>query len=459
MLVGYIKMENFTFLQTSFSLSDMVDDADDINYLGVADSTWENITGSTEMDRSLLSGRNTPSNANLHDMSYRFHKYLSQPHNIISLVLGIVGIIFNVFSILALFQIRNRLNTHYRLIISLAVSDTLIGISILMHLINKIVHTSYKFGSGPWDERLKSRCFFLFIKALNTTSLNISLLNLMGMSIDHYMAITKPLKYHKLMDKKRARIMIITLWIIATICGFSGFFSGISIHKIYRERYNFNYCESVHKSLYYHEEYSMLVIAFLCTIVMFFIYVRIYVKVKRHRAPGEIGQVNINRKREEKRNKKALITTLLVLGSFVLCWLPTCLFQLVLMVGVRTRLVDLKSLDPNLFQLLIHADKYLLNLLLLNSICDPIIYTVRCQEVRLGYRRLFGRLLGKKRNNTRGRSSKRGSFKTSFMTLGHVDRHAVNDFATAETVLMSNRNGVTLAMTSLSTSSNSKLSE
>ena len=44
--------------------------------------------------------------------------------------------------------------------------------------------------------------------------------------------------------------------------------------------------------------------------------------------------------------------------------------------------------DPEYLIKLALADKYLLSLLLLNSICDPVIYTVRTYEVQLGYKRL-----------------------------------------------------------------------
>ena len=133
-------------------------------------------------------------NDKLFDISYRAEIYLLRPAPILMLLLAFIGIFCNAFSIAALCQIPNRLNTHYRLILSLAVSDTLIGVSIVLYLLNRVINPSIKPGSGSDWVRIKSRCAFIVIKALNTTALNISLLNLMGMSVDHYTAITKPLR-------------------------------------------------------------------------------------------------------------------------------------------------------------------------------------------------------------------------------------------------------------------------
>ena len=131
----------------------------------------------------------------LFDIGYRMDIYLLQPAPLVALTLALVGIVFNLFSMAALCQIPNRLNTHYRLILSLAMSDTLMGISIVLYLVNRVLNPSIMPGIGSSWNRIKSRCPFIVIKALSSTSMNISLLNLMGMSVDHYTAITKPLRY------------------------------------------------------------------------------------------------------------------------------------------------------------------------------------------------------------------------------------------------------------------------
>ena len=127
----------------------------------------------------------------------------------------------------------------------------------------------------------------------------------------------------------------------------------------------------------------MLALSPWCFTVIVYIYIRIYVKVLRHRRPGsyveEQNQVSIN------KASKALITTLLNLGTFIITWLPLCLFQVTMIIQVQHAP---KAVFENML-LLAEVDKYLFALLMLNAIADPIIYAVRIHEVKVGLSRLF----------------------------------------------------------------------
>jgi len=187
-------------------------------------------------------------------------------------------------------------------------------------------------------------------------------------------------RYQKLLSKRRARVLIASLWAVALLCGFSDFFTPLHTY-LWAEETKLNYCELVHTSRYF-EEYSVLGLAFVCLVVMLCLYIRIYLKVQHHKLPGE----STNHKKDEKRNRRALVTTLLILGSFIVCWLPTCLFQLTMMVLVANRFI---TVNDQLRFILTNADKLMVNLLLVNCICDAAIYTLRCKEVRTGYRKLL----------------------------------------------------------------------
>ena len=311
------------------------------------------------------------------DLQGRIEAFMTQPHRVIMLVLGFIAITINILSLFALFHIRNRLNSHYRLIISLSISDLLVGVSILLYVTNKVINPIPVYSHEPYNNG-SERCTFIFLRALNTTALNISLLNLMGMSIDHYLAINKPLHYPKLMNLQRVRLMICILWVAAFLCGYLGVFASIFwYHELKHE--NNTYCH-VALDKPFHEEFITMGIAAVCLFVMVFIYTKIYRTVSQRMAPGVRHQV----KSEERRNRRALITTLLILGSFVLCWIPGCLFQIIMIISVKNTFIE-----RDLIVKLVQADYYFFDLLLLNSICDPIIYTVRTYEVQLGYRRMF----------------------------------------------------------------------
>ena len=317
-----------------------------------------------------------------YNIHHRITIMLHQPHEVIAIVFGTICILLNVVILMALYKVQNRITTHYRLIISLAVSDMLVGGSVLLFKVNKAFNPTYRDGDGPYWARLTSKCAFLFIKALNTTGLNITLMNLMTMAFDHYIAIMKPLQYPVIMTKARVVCAIVIMWVIALMLGFSDFFSAIVVYSKFQAQYN--YCEVVLQTLY-QDEFTVFANAPICLGIMIFIYTRIYMKVLRRRQPGLEESISGGR-RENRRTGKALITTLLNIGTFVLAWLPLCLFEVSMLVIAKTDPQYLRNPSNQTTMLL--ANQHLYNLLIFNAIADPIIYTVRMKEVRIGFMRM-----------------------------------------------------------------------
>jgi MFS family permease len=203
----------------------------------------------------------------------------------------------------------------------------------------------------------------------------------MMMAFDHFVAIIRPLHYPLHMRKKRSIIIILALWGFSFVLGFSDFLTGFN--KYYFEE-SLNYCESVYLSLY-NDEYAVFVIAGLTLIIMFYIYTRIYLKIRALQRPGVKVSDQQSNPSDLRRNKRALITTLLILGTFMLFWMPMCIYQITLIIYVN---FGSRAIEKHLY-ILITFDRYLYNLLQLNAISDPIIYAVRMYEVQLGYKRMF----------------------------------------------------------------------
>ena len=169
-------------------------------------------------------------------------------------------------------------------------------------------------------------------------------------------------------------------WVISITCGFSDFFSilvDLRKYNYYRDRLNF--CEFIWISPY-QDEYSLFVIVVLCMFAMMFLYISIYRALRYDQRDGlpleELGQI-----------KRALLTTLLVLASFMLCWLPMFILEIALLIQVEVNPLAIEKL----FFFLLKADQHLYNLLLLNSLLDPIVFLVRVSDVRLGCLRMFCR--------------------------------------------------------------------
>lgn len=313
------------------------------------------------------------------NLSERANIILIQPETILTLFLCFIAIIANVFSICATCHMPSGLKTHSKLIISLALSDLLIVFTVLTHILNKVFITPLLPPFFTPHERLTSACMSSFVNALNASANLISLLNLFAMAVDHYIAIMRPLHYPRLMNKYRGNVMIVTLWCFAFIGGFSSFFSGISTftHEISQK---FNYCEFI---LYneFQVEYLVFATAFISLIAIMYIYLRIYCKIRNSKFRDTYMQ------KDSLHNNKAMVTTLLIIGTFILCWLPTCVFQIALIIQIHVDEAAVKQVVTSLFR----ASKYLYVLVLLNSICDPIIYAVRLKFVKIGYYRFLSR--------------------------------------------------------------------
>ncbi|XP_069111313.1 melanocortin receptor 5-like [Argopecten irradians] len=312
---------------------------------------------------------------NLHE---RAEVILSQPETILILVMSFLALLINIVSICATSNIPRGLTTHSKLIISLALSDILITISVFVHVLNKVFNSAKIPPLMQPNQRLMSSCMFALINGLNTMAHLISLLNLLAMAIDHYVAVLQPLYYNVILSRVKGNVIIAFLWSLAFVGGFCNFLTGLGSSKA-RTRY-LNYCEVI---MYndFHGEYLIMITTFICLVSIVFIYLRIYCEVKA------INNRLTQLQKDSFHNKKSQITTLLIIGTFIVCWLPTCIFQIVMVIQIQVN----RQMVKNLFVTLLRANKYLYALLLLNCVCDPIIYAVRLREVQMGYYRLLSR--------------------------------------------------------------------
>lgn len=165
--------------------------------------------------------------------------------------------------------------------------------------------------------------------------------------------------------------MIIGLWLISFLLGFSNYFSGIFELSSGDEFSRNFYCTLITYNRY-NEAYCTYVIALLCFFTMTYVYLRIWFIVrKKQEVHVQLSPLS----NLEKQHRKATLTTLLILGTFVLLWLP----------AVVGGVVDTSVNSVQTFKLLLHLS----NLLIVNAISDPIIYGVRLTTIRSGYKRLW----------------------------------------------------------------------
>ena len=305
-------------------------------------------------------------------------QHLHEPVVIAMMILCLLALLTNILSILATKHVPSNLFTaHFRLILSLAAGDILTVFSVVFHIMNKVLNPPVLFHLNTKEERLMSACGFQFVVSLNVTAHLISLLNLFAMAQDHYVAIMKPLHYNQIMTSRRVNQMISILWAFALLGGFSNFLAGIAKPSQYED---FNLCE---RALYsdYQAEYLLIIMTVLCFLGIAAIYIILYSTIKK------LQKFPISLAQNKMPNKKALVTTLLIIGTFGLCWLPDMLFELVMIIQIH---VD-DSKVKEFIVIFVQANKYLYILLLCNSLFDPIIYAIRLKEVQMGYIRFLSK--------------------------------------------------------------------
>ncbi len=335
-----------------------------------------------------------------------------QPANVIMIVIGVLAIVLNVFTVISIAVIRHGLSTNLKLILSLCLSDVLVSLCVLLGMIRM----------NPFNNNSET-CGYIAWRGLKMASHIISLFNLLGLGLDHYFAIVKPLEYLTKTTACFPSCMIILFWITAGLAGFSDLYipsdlyfycksfsnghhgftdtANVSDHvnvsyftavleKTLQETATnsssvpLSFCETVVCSTY-KTEYVIFSLVAVLLVSLICLYTRVCLEI-HHRLKYFCG-----RRHTLQRNKSGVVTTMIVVVVFILCWLPYCLFEVTIFLCMLTRPQE----SIKYFSLSAWLDPYLYNLLLLNSLCDPIIYALRMREVRLGHLYVFRLISGR----------------------------------------------------------------
>ena len=201
-------------------------------------------------------------------------------------------------------------------------------------------------GSSP---QTMTSCFVWVSSAVGQTCIAASLLHLMLMSGECYLAIKHPFAYQNgLVTEARIIIASSMAWICAAIV------YGIRV-SIFRE-------------------ISVVIILAVISIVVY-CHVVIYKEVRRNTQQIIANQVSLAVKEKLLKNKKAFNTTVVIVLTLFLCYIPTCIWLIVFIF-----LDGEKSFDVG------HIAYFPITfLVLLNSSINPLIYTARIRHFRVAF--------------------------------------------------------------------------
>ena len=249
---------------------------------------------------------------------------------------------------------------------NLAVSDIVIATGMSLHLFEMLC---------PWLN-LSGNIWYCFVKmSISITSYTESGITLMCMSLDRFCAIAYPMR-HFLRHRQRRRIssVIVCTWVVSLV---TGFLPSLIVYRKNLKLQEVHTCQIPKPS-------TLGVVAFLLFQIMFNsvlcgLVIR-KVKAKRNVAP-------INKQVIMKSKTRLLVK---VYSLFALCWFPFIVVSIVLEL----------DLDPGKRRTFVCARKYLLQLGMVNSCLNWMLYGL----TNVRFRKAFKTILSCK-NKTESRNS------------------------------------------------------
>ena len=249
---------------------------------------------------------------------------------------------------------KPRLQTMYNLLLcALAATDMVVGA--VIQPIYVVGEMSLLTGSSLTEYCTQyTRVALLFLSPCIASLLLLALL-----SIERYLAMKYSLRYTDIITKGRVATAVITCWVIAVLPPVFLFFFSRHVLSI--------------MTAVFIKSVSFAVIAY-CHISVFLVTRRHIIRIKSE-------QVSQDTKKKFLEEKKAAITTSIVVGFVLFSFVPLLVYTLL-------RPLLPKSYFGNLF---ISFKPVLQSFVLINSLCNPIIYCWRSSVLRKAFFELLGR--------------------------------------------------------------------
>ncbi|XP_078355888.1 adenosine receptor A2b-like [Oculina patagonica] len=306
-----------------------------------------------------------------------------KPEVIVNIVLFIIlalAIILANLLVLASIRTNSRLRSpEYILILSLSLSDLMVGVFLIPARTLELFSIEYT----------RQFVWCKMTICLTLLSLSASLLNLLAVTMDRFLAISYSLKYKSFITLSRIYLTIAAVWITAlTVSLVPLFGAGTKSVEISRPQHLCRFADVLE------ETYLVLYFVFICvmpTMLITVAYFKIFLLARsqeRRIASLQVYDVEGSeqatvRKQSSKqiifiRDSKAARTIAIVIGLFYLCWVP--FFADILVTIFKQEAVSY------LFTAIVSCIVYS------NSAINPLVYGCLNQEFKNTYKRLVKRL-------------------------------------------------------------------
>ena len=220
-----------------------------------------------------------------------------------------------------------------------------------------------------------------------------ALLNLTIIAFDHFLLIVKPMKHGIWLskDSKASNIVPLLVWGVSLLLASSKWIISLAAGTGPLQG---RLCKTSLLMLGILIDGIMSVLlTLICITAMVVCYTFINIHMRNIRGPS------VRLPGTQRNNRKLLITSLLLLGTFLLCWGPFLCF---IVAGVIMPLFGFAR--QWLLEMVAEAHGFFLLTFTVNTVCDPLIYAIRIERVRDGYIQMWVRLTGCQSEDSASRS-------------------------------------------------------
>ncbi|XP_037331609.2 lysophosphatidic acid receptor 2a isoform X1 [Pungitius pungitius] len=265
----------------------------------------------------------------------------------LGLTVCVIVVLANLLVMVAIFKNHRFHFPIYYLLGNMAAADMFAGIAygyLMLH-------------TGPWTSTLSKKQWYIR-GALIDISLTASVANLLAVAVERHQTIIT-MQLHSNMTKRRVVLLIVCIWAVSIVMG-------LVPSTLWNCECDLDDCSTV--APLYSRRFLIFWAVFnlLTFLIMAAMYTRIFVYVRYE-------TWNESRHTTEMRHQQTVVnlmkTISMVLGAFVICWMP----------GLLTLLLD------GLLGEASHAnayEKFCLVIAECNSLVNPIIYSLRDDEMR-----------------------------------------------------------------------------
>ncbi|XP_067140297.1 adrenocorticotropic hormone receptor-like [Centruroides vittatus] len=304
----------------------------------------------------------------------------------------------NILILLSAHWVRRSLSPTLYFSLSLALTDAynsiILGTGLIINSLLPIVYSVYFMGSFY-------RCSALILEAFRMTGLMVSVLHLLALAVNHYIGILRPLHYAATVTRRGAGITIIIMWIVPVVFFFI-YFSSVPGQGFLSLR-----CQNMDFLIYRTFHLTVSLLFFFPLILLSFIYVHIYLVVRQHQR----GLLSFPSARQFHKNVKAIITTLLILGTYLLGWIPA-VFTFVLI--CKDCVIPFHTVSKDI---LLGAAIFSNAMIVLKCLINPIIYAARMPEIKEALKVMFNTRCGLNMTSTQNSLLSRTDTFTSSLRL------------------------------------------